>query len=204
MFDCCMAEFETKNTPSHKPVCVHDFVQDEGMLVCRTCSVIERGIFVSSQEYHEVSYTAYKRITHIKSNLTRFIGREDFILPQSVISIIKKFNPITVKQVRQILKSQGLTKYYIHTYAIASRVGLTIPSLSQAEYDKVVYHFNVFNSVYSKQYYSRNMISYHFILYKLFNFIGRSDLLHFLSFGTNKTKINNYELIWNKCFTCCK
>lgn len=181
--------------------CIHDFTQDEGIHICRNCFLIQP-LFVSVQNFNDPSYTAYKRITHIKSNLTRLIGQEEFLLPNAVISIVKKFNPLTIHQVRKILKSQGLSKYYKHIYSIASKVGIKIPHLSQAEYDKIVFHFNCFNSAYSKLYPNRNCLNYHFLLYKIFQKINRNDLIQYLNFGTNKYKISHYEKIWLICCKC--
>ena len=199
LFDLLLNEFKEEEieTPCE---CVHEFVRDEGVLICRFCSVIERGVFDTMSETNETTYCAYKRVTHIKSTLTRYLGRETFILPNDVIDLVKKFNPQTVEQVRKILKINGLCKYYIHAYAIGHKVGIVLPKLSMIEYEKVIYFFTSFNSVYSKKYHDKNMINYHFILYKIFQLIGREELISGLKMGRNKVKIANYETIWKECF----
>ena len=204
LFDFYEDTFKTKGfVPECLISCSHDFVQDDGVMICLKCSLVEARVFVSNHDYTEPSYSAYKRITHIKSNLTRFIGQEDFYLPDSVLSIVKKFNPQSIKQVRSILKYQGLSKYYIHIYAISTRIGIPIPFLCKKDYDKIVYHFNLFNGVYSKIYSGKNCLNYHFLLSKIFQKIGRNELLSFLNFGTNKNKISHYEKIWTECSTYC-
>ena len=200
LFDICLNEYKEEDVVSSCR-CIHAFIQDEGLLVCQFCSVIERGVFDTRSETNEPTYCAYKRVTHIKSTLTRYLGRETFILPNHVIALVQKFNPQTVEQVRQLLKINGLCKYYIHAYAIGSRVGIALPRLCQNEYEKVIFYFTCFNSVYSKKYYDKNMINYHFILYKIFHLIGREDLISGLKMGRNKGKIAMYETIWNECFT---
>jgi hypothetical protein len=200
LFDKYKDEFEERIPSTHKVECHHELVQDDGVNICRLCFSIHP-LLVSVQGNNEPSYTAYKRITHIKSNLTRLIGQEEFLLPNSVLSIVKKFNPLTIHQVKKILKSQGLSKYYIHIYSIASRVGLRIPYLSQNEIDRAVYLFNCFNSSYSKVYPNKNCLNYHFLLYKIFQRMGRTDLIPYLNFGTNRTKLLNYEKVWSICYT---
>ena len=204
LFEMFQEEFEARipQVDTHH-TCQHEFIQDDGVYICQLCFTIQP-LIVNSHEFAEPLSTIYKRITHIKSNLTRFIGREEFYLPEYILSTIKKFNPITIQQVRQLLKTQGLSKYYIHIYSISSKLGIKIPYLSQAEYDKCVFHFNLFNSVYSKIYTNRNCLNYHFILSKIFQKIRRTDLLPYLHFGSNKHKISHYEKIWNECSTCCK
>lgn len=199
LFDLFLNEYkEEEETPPC--VCCHEFIRDEGILICRLCSVIDRGVFDIQTETNEPTYCAYKRVTHIKSTLTRYLGRESFILPEDIVSLVQKFNPYTIEQVRHILKMNGLAKYYIHAYAIGHRVGIALPKLTHNEYEKVIFYFTSFNSVYSKKYHDKNMINYHFILYKIFQLIGRDELISGLKMGRNKIKLANYETIWKECF----
>ena len=199
LFDLFLNEYKEEE-PEPSCDCCHEFIRDDGILICRFCSVIERGVFDTQSETTETTYCAYKRVTHIKSTLTRYLGRESFILPEDIVSLVQKFNPQTIEQVRKILKMNDLSKYYIHAYAIGSRVGIALPKLSQNEYEKVIFYFTSFNSVYSKKYHDKNMINYHFILYKIFQLIGRVELISGLKMGRNKFKLENYENIWKECF----
>lgn len=199
LFDLFLNEYKEEET--EEPCnCYHEFIRDEGILICRFCSVIDRGVFDTKSDTTETTYCAYKRVTHIKSTLTRYLGRESFILPDDIVALVQKFNPQTIEQVRQILKMNDLSKYYIHAYAIGNRVGIVLPKLSHNEYEKVIFYFSSFNSVYSKKYYDKNMINYHFILYKIFQLIGRNELISGLKMRRNKIKLANYENIWKECF----
>ena len=181
--------------------CEHEFVKDDGMYICKKCFEINKNVFETNDCYDGCPmYCAYKRATHIRSTLTRYLGRESFVLPEEVVSIVKKFNPQNIIQIRNILKEHGLSTYYKHVYSIGERVGITPPSLNTNEYDRIIYYFNKFNSSYSQKYNTKNLINYHFILYKIFILIGRSDLITNLKIGKNRIKLASYEAIWNECF----
>ena len=181
--------------------CDHEFVENCGQNICKKCYEI-RPYFVTSMQQTIVNiYSPYQRKTHIKSTLTRFIANESFYLPPNVISVVRKFGPTTLEQIRTILKQYKLTKYYKHIYTIAAHCGLKSASLSQTEYEKVVHHFNRFNLQYSQTNQGRNMIQYSFLLHKLFTFIGRNDLCSQLKLTKNKQKLASYESLWETCFT---
>jgi len=186
-------QFKETTTPIE---CDHDFIENCGQNICRRCYEIRPYFITSIQQTIIPVYTPYQRKTHIKSTLTRFIANESFHLPLDVINIVRKFTPTTLDQIRTILKQYKLTKYYKHIYSIASHCGLKTASLSQTEYEKVVFHFNRFNLYYSQTNQGRNMIQYSFLLHKLFTFIGRNDLCSQLKLTKNKQKLASYETLW--------
>lgn len=181
--------------------CDHEFVENCGENICKKCYETRPFFVTSIQQTVVPSYSPYQRKTHIKSTLTRFIASESFHLPEIVMQTVQKFSPQTLDQIRILLKQFGYTKYYKHVYAIASHCGLKTATLTQSEYEKIVFHFNRFNTLYSQKNSGRNMIQYSFLLNKLFQFIGRSDLCSLLKITKNKQKLTAYESIWNDCFT---
>jgi len=181
--------------------CSHEFVENCGQNICKKCFEIHPCFVTSPMQTVVHCYSPYQRKTHIKSTLTRFVANESFFLPESVLETVVKFSPTSLEQIRTILKEYRLTKYYKHIYSIASHCGLKTASLSQVDYEKIVFHFNRFNQNYSKMNPHKNMIQYSFILKKLFSFIGKDDLIPQLKLTRNKQKLALYETVWNECFT---
>jgi hypothetical protein len=211
LFDQMNEELKVEEQKTQKePVavsCVHDFCCDYDVYVCRKCFCISKTMIdyqlPHAQKSDPVSQP-YKRLTHFRSNLTRLLGLESYVLPDKVLSVVKEQNPSSIKHVKLILKQNGFSKFYKHCFSIASLCGLRLPQLSKSEIESLVFLFNVFNGEYQKNTKRSNQLSYHFLLGKLLMMIGRSDVVKFLNRLKSKSKLAEHEAIWLRCSDCFK
>jgi hypothetical protein len=185
--------------------CEHEFCSDDGVYVCRKCFCISKTMIdyqlPHSQKSDPISQP-YKRLTHFRSNLTRLLGLESYVLPDEVLSVVRQEHPTSVKQVKLILKQNGYSKFYKHCFNIASRCGVRLPLLSQLEIERLIFLFNVFNGAYKSQSNRSNLLNYHFIVGKLCLMIGRADVLKYLNRLKSKSKLLEHEAIWTRCASC--
>ena len=178
--------------------CNHNFIIDEGVYICTKCFKIENSVMISN-EYNNPVSVKYKRTTHLRSTLHRLLGRETFYLPNEIVEIVRNYKPKNINQVRKVLKKEKLPKYYKHLYSIANAVGMPLPSLSQLEFDKIIYLFVRFDGIYKKISTKSNQLNYHFLLKKFFLIIDRIDIIPYLQKLKSKSKINEHEEIFQKC-----
>jgi len=195
-----------QNTQKEIPVsCLHEFCCDYDVYVCRKCFCISKTMIdyqlPHAQKSDPVSQP-YKRLTHFRSNLTRLLGLESYVLPAEVLTAVKEQTPTSVKQVKLILKQNGYSKFYKHCFNIATLCGVRLPQLSQLEIERLIFLFNVFNGAYKSQSNRSNLLNYHFIVGKLCLMIGRADVLKYLNRLKSKSKMVEHEKIFLECSHC--
>ena len=124
----------------------------QGLLVCESCGY--------SKTYHDVTSNAmpfrppsdnhnttfsYKRINHFEEWLLQIQGKENFDIPEEVIAKIRgvlskqrlEGSAVTVRVIRDTLKSLKLSTYYHHTSKICGIVsGVPQPVLEPAIEEK--------------------------------------------------------------------
>ena len=205
LFDQMNEEFKEEITADVS--CEHEFCCDYDVYVCRKCSCISKTMMdyqlPHAQKSDPVSMP-YKRLTHFRSNLTRLLGLESYVLPAEVFNAVKEQNPTSVKQVKIILKQNHYSKFYKHVFHIAGLCSIRLPHLSQSEIESLIFLFNVFNGEYQKNTKRSNQLSYHFLLGKLCLMIGRADIVKYLNRLKSKGKLLEHEAIWNRCADCFK
>jgi hypothetical protein len=100
--------------------------------------------------------------------------------------------------VKQALQKNRLKHHYNHVYLILKQKGISIPSITFQEREQLIAMFKSIVLAYGKLRQQVNMLSYHFLLGKLFVRINRLDLLPFLSKLKSVQKNREYEDLWTQ------
>jgi hypothetical protein len=181
------------------PSCQHDYKIDDGLWVCCQCHRIERGMVDPFIEYKDrgTASSPYDKLTHFREKLDEISGLS-LLIPEEVMKICLGTNP---EDIKLELQRHKLKKYYSYTYVILRQKGIRIPTLLQHEKDRIIRMFKEIEIVYERIKKKSNMISYHFLLSKLFPMIGRADMVPFLFKLHSKRKIKEYETLWGKILT---
>ena len=197
LFDLFKAEFP--DPPVVSTECPHDYRCDDGLWICCKCCRVERGMVQPFIEYKDRTPVSspYDKTTHFKEKLDELSGIS-MLIPDEIMSLCLGMDPETI---RIELQRQKLKKYYSCVYLILRQKGVRIPTLFQHEKDKLIRLFKQIEIIYHKIKKKSNMISYHFLLSKLFPMIGRADMVPFLFKLHSKRKIKEYETLWNKILT---
>lgn len=176
--------------------CNHQYMLDDGIWVCCNCHRIERAMVEPFVEYKDRPLTSipYDKCSHFKQKLEEISG-SSMLIPDEIMSVCLGTNQ---EQVKIELQRHKLKKYYGCVYLILRQKGIKIPTLLQHEKDRLVQLFRGVERGYTKVKKKSNMISYYFILSKLFPMIGRMDLIPWLFKLHSKRKVKEYELLWAK------
>lgn len=194
LFDLFKAEFP--DPPVVSTECQHDYQSDDGLWVCCKCCRVERGMVQPFVEYKDRTPVSspYDKLTHLREKLDEISGLS-LLIPNEVMSLCLGKDPETI---RLELQRHKLKKYYSYTYVILRQKKIQVPTLLQHEKDRIIRIFKEIEIVYERIKKKSNMISYHFLLSKLFPMIGRADMVPFLFKLHSKRKVKEYNTLWSK------
>lgn len=194
LFDLFKAEFPCP--PVYIKECPHDYCLDEGMYICTRCYRVERHYVEPFIEYKDRTplSSPYDKLTHLKEKMDEISGLS-LLIPEEVMKVCLGITP---EEVKIELQRHKLKKYYSYIYVILRQKGIAIPTLLQHEKERTIRLFKDIEIIYARIKRKYNMMSYHFLLSKLFPMVGRSDIVPFLFKLHSKRKIREYEMIWNR------
>jgi hypothetical protein len=201
---CHNCKKERQSTPS------------EGTIVCQHCGISESVTADNEKPSYkdpppENGSFAYKRINHLNEFLAQFQAKESTDIPQDVIDAVvieikkhkmtKDLRKLTYKKMRQFLSRHGFADYYEHIQYIKHRItGIPPPHVNDDLADKVRKMFiesqKPFDSCKSKK--RRNFLSYPYTISKIFELLGRDDLVEELPKLRNKQKLYDQDVMWKK------
>lgn len=201
---CRNCKKERQSTPS------------EGTIVCQHCGISESVTADNEKPSYkdpppENGSFAYKRINHLNEFLAQFQAKESTDIPQEVIDAVvieikkhkmtKDLRKLTYKKMRQFLSRHGFADYYEHIQYIKHRItGIPPPYVNDDLADRVRKMFiesqKPFDSCKSKK--RRNFLSYPYTISKIFELLGRDDLVEELPKLRNKQKLYDQDVMWKK------
>ncbi len=174
--------------------------------MCEDC-----GIFYDEPEYIVTdlyNYQArpqrsYHRLDHFKEVLGQFQGREGKQIPPEILQQIKDEleSPVeaTALDVKKAMRKLKMTKYMENFYYILFAVtGKQPPYIKREIEDKIVRMFKMIDRVYHKieKDKRRSFLNYYYILYKLLELMGQSELLPQVPLLRTRLRLRQHDFIW--------
>jgi uncharacterized Zn finger protein (UPF0148 family) len=188
---------------------------EEGVLFCPSCGSEEYMLVVSDvpsfrDPPKERNNYAYKKINHLNEILNQFQGKESTIIPvevmNEVICEIKKRRIQNVaelgeKEIREILKKIGRSKYYEHGTHIISRLnGNPPPTITPEIEEKIRTMFQEIQApflIYCPDD-RTNFLSYSYILYKFFELLELDEYKIYFPLLKSRDRLISHDEIWQK------
>jgi len=192
-----------------------DEVPDQGVMVCPRCGSEEYMLVVSDfpsfrDPPKERNNYAYKKINHLNEILNQFQAKESTIIPDDVmnevICEIKKrrianIAELTEKDMREVLKKIGRSKYYEHATHILSRLnGNPPPIITPAIEEKVRTMFQEIQApflIYCPND-RTNFLSYSYILFKFFELLELDEYKVYFPLLKSRDRLIQHDQIWKK------
>lgn len=191
---------------------------EEGILVCPKCGSEEYLLVVSDYPSFrdppkERNNYAYKKINHLNEILNQFQAKESTIIPDDVfnevICEIKKrriqnIAEITEKDMREMLKKLGRSKYYEHSTHIISRLnGNPPPTITPEIEEKIRTMFQEIQAPFLLYCPDdrTNFLSYSYILYKFFELLELDEYKVYFPLLKSRDRLIAHDTIWQKICT---
>lgn len=200
----------------------------EGTLVCGNCGFIaDFNVKIDELSSYSQSYAVmtsnsrqqqtiprkhsesmYKRCNHFKETLLRLQGKERVKITSDQLHMIrteiKKRNldtaELTAETMKKILRSLSLQRFYNHVYYIIMNItGYPLVSLDLNHYQTLLSMFIKIQRPFAIHAPRRsNMISYLYIIKKLCEILGWTEISSCLPHLKSRTKLLQQDEIWKK------
>ena len=188
-------------------------LEDEGILLCRSCGLnMPHLVENDKQSYKEpqkdVCVYAYKRIGHFREIIMRFQGKENIVISEDILTIIRNQitkerltkDQITYKKMKSILKMFELSDYYDNITYIRSLFGIKPPVLPDQLVDTLLNLFSEIQAPYAR--YSPdgrvNFFNYHYIFRKLLEHLKQYQYLPLIPKLIDRAKIIEQDATFEK------
>ena len=185
--------------------------QIDKTLICINCGDVNNIIFDSDKiNIKENQEALYKRSNHLCELLNQFQGKESTEIPQNIIDDILKelkkirfydLNNIDSKILKKILKNLNYNKYYEHIPNIINKInGIQPPNIPRNIEEKIKLMFKQIQDPFTKYKPKnrKNLISYNYILHKIFQLIDMDEFLKYFPLLKSKEKLIEQDDIWKK------
>jgi uncharacterized Zn finger protein (UPF0148 family) len=193
-------------------------VSSEGILVCPSCGSEDYALVVSDfpsfrDPPKERNNYAYKKINHLNEILNQFQAKESTMIPEEVMNEvvleirkrrISNVADMTEKEIREILKKLGRSKYYEHSAHILSRLnGNPPPTITPDIEEKIRAMFQEIQSPFLLYCPNdrTNFLSYSYILYKFFELLELDEYKVYFPLLKSRDRLIAHDTIWEKICT---
>jgi energy-coupling factor transporter ATP-binding protein EcfA2 len=190
-------------------------ISSEGILVCPRCGSEEYSLVVSDfpsfrDPPKERNNYAYKKINHLNEILNQFQAKESTMIPEEVMNEVvleirkRRINNIadlTEKEIREILKKLGRSKYYEHAAHILSRLnGNPPPTITPEIEEKIRAMFQEIQAPFLLYCPNdrTNFLSYSYILYKFFELLDLDEYKVYFPLLKSRDRLISHDAIWCK------
>jgi hypothetical protein len=190
-------------------------LSEEGILVCPQCGSEAYMLVVSDfpsfrDPPKERNNYAYKKINHLNEILNQFQAKESTIIPDEVMSEviceikkrrIQNIAELCEKDMREILKKLGRSKYYEHATHILSRLnGNPPPTITPEIEEKIRSMFQEIQAPFLLYCPDdrTNFLSYSYILYKFFELIDLDEYKVYFPLLKSRDRLIAHDAIWEK------
>lgn len=192
-------------------------------LICPECGDSHQFIDFSQNNYNiytddtiqHISPYEYKRINHLNDWMASFQGCESVIISNDIIILINdeirkqrlNKNSLKTKDIKQILKKCGLSRYYEHSNSILSRVTnkkpiMLPPNLQEQIRVMFIQAEQTFVRLNNRQKGNRsNFLSYSLIISSILRILGRDDLASQFTVLKSRTKLIHQMSVWKTICT---
>ena len=187
----------------------------EGILVCPKCGSEEYAMIVSDMPSFrdppkERNKYASKKINHLNEILNQFQAKESTIIPDDIMNEvileirkrrISNVADLTEKDIREILKKLGRSKYYEHAAHILSRLNGNPPPTITPEIEEKIR--NMFQEIQAPFLLycpndRTNFLSYSYILYKFFELLELDEYKVYFPLLKSRDRLIAHDQIWRK------
>jgi len=163
-----------------------------------------------SEEIEVLSPFSYKKLNHLKEQISQSLAKESTPPPQEVIDIIllelkiDRINDkkdVTPQRVRMYLRKKGLNKMYEHIPAIIHKIcGTSPPDISRELENQFIKMFEEIQIPYEKYKpkYRKNFLSYSYCLHKFCQILGHNELLYLFTLLKSREKLKLQDEIFSK------
>lgn len=184
------------------------YFSSDGCYICSECGDMEEVIIDDDYVIKDIS--CYHRVGRFKEWLNQFQAKESTDIPDSVYhKITGEINKRRITNlrnlqrttVREILRELKLTKFYDHVPFIINKLNnIPAPKIHLSLEKKLIFMFEKIEEVYPlyKPKHRKNMISYPYILHKLFELLEKDDLLKCFPFNKSQDVLREQDDIWEK------
>jgi uncharacterized Zn finger protein (UPF0148 family) len=186
--------------------CFNIKVKHNNRLVCPDCGLVDdEEMMMVFDVYSEKAQ--YKAMTHFKDWIIKSQAKHSPTINPNVYKLIQFKHPdpstINYKGIKLLLKKNKLFNYYEDIWFILKylKPNETIFTLSNDEENILYKYFSKISLLWVsiKPTSRKSIISYPFIIIKLLEMIGRSDLIKFFIIPAYE-KFIQYEKIWSKIY----
>ena len=224
MFDEYVTRMKLSNNPEATQLmtehCVgcnvaREEISSEGILVCPKCGSEEYSLVVSDfpsfrDPPKERNNYAYKKINHLNEILNQFQAKESTMIPEEVMNEvvleirkrrIDNIADLTEKEIREILKKLGRSKYYEHAAHILSRLnGNPPPTITPEIEEKIRAMFQEIQAPFLLYCPNdrTNFLSYSYILYKFFELLDLDEYKVYFPLLKSRDRLIAHDHIWAK------
>ena len=224
MFDEYVSRMKLSNNPEamqqmteHCVGCnvAREEISSEGILVCPKCGSEEYSLVVSDfpsfrDPPKERNNYAYKKINHLNEILNQFQAKESTMIPEEVMNEvvleIKKrrianIADLTEKEIREILKKLGRSKFYEHAAHILSRLnGNPPPTITPEIEEKIRAMFQEIQAPFLLYCPNdrTNFLSYSYILYKFMELLDLDEYKPYFPLLKSRDRLIAHDHIWQK------
>lgn len=188
------------------------FEHKSASCACQKCG-ISRCHNPVDQSYREgtqlhVPYL-YKRSNHFRDHLKRSQAKESTDISAEVMEAIRTelskrfddFEEVTPSDVRQVLKTLGLSKYYNHSVRIwTEATGQPAMHITPLQEGELLHMFELIQEPWDKHRPKgrKNMLSYSYLLNKFCSLLGYYDLADHFSLLKSREKVLLQDELWAK------
>lgn len=187
----------------------------EGILVCPKCGSEEYAMIVSDMPSFrdppkERNNYAYKKINHLNEILNQFQAKESTIIPEDIMHEvileirkrrISNVADLNEKDMREILKKLGRSKYYEHAAHILSKLnGNPPPTITPEIEEKIRTMFQEIQAPFLLYCPNdrTNFLSYSYILYKFFELLELDEYKVYFPLLKSRDRLIAHDQIWKK------
>lgn len=207
-----------KSTIKDKDICpncqksINNLIVDNKM-ICKYCGYYENKTLFCSPENNDIvkkiNYP-YKRLNHFKECLNQLQAKETINIPENVKAKIlhelkkKKFNDlkvITYKDIKTIIKSLKLSRYYDHyIYITVLITGKQPPILKKQEEKEILNMFQSIINIYELLDSNKriNFLNYSYVLHKIFQLTNNQIFMNLCPLLKSNDKLIEQDKIWKQ------
>ena len=188
------------------------------IMICNICANIDEVIInCDKPNFKDVpndkSQYTYDRRHHFKELINQVQGKESTIIPDNIIEQIKKeinkhkipVEDIRKKEMRKILRTIRLTKYYEHVANILTKINPSaVITFTKEEEDKLFYMFDCIQEPFIRfcPAERKNLINYNYILHKFCQILKLTQSYKdYFTLLKSRAKLAQHEKIWKKIIT---
>lgn len=176
--------------------------------MCESCGIFydEPELIVTDlYNYKAKPQRCYKREDHFKEVLYQLQGKEGKDVPKEILETVTNHLPdplsTNVTEIRAVLRKLKLTKYVENVFYITFAItGQEPPFIPRESEDKMIRLFSRILVAYGniENHKRRSFPNYYYIVYKLLELMGHTDLLVRVPMLKTKLRVKHHDQIWKQ------